>query len=133
MPENLHRQVDTKYASKGDITSFSDGYPFLIIGQESLNLLNSKLEKPLPINRFRPNLVFNGGQPHDEDRWKQFSINDITFYGVKPCSRCVVTTVDQETGSAGTEPLRTLTTYRKFDHKVNFGMNLLHKGKGKLT
>ncbi|KUG26438.1 flavodoxin reductase (ferredoxin-nadph reductase) family 1 [hydrocarbon metagenome] len=130
MPDNSERKVDKKFAINNEITNLSDGYPFLILGQESLNLLNSKLDEPLPINRFRPNLVFTGGLPHDEDNWKQFSINNIIFKPVKPCSRCVVTTIDQQTGEQSTEPLKTLSTYRTIDNKVKFGMNLLHEGRG---
>lgn len=134
MPDKSERKVDENYAKQNEITSLSDGYPFLIAGQESLNLLNSKLETPLPMNRFRPNLVFTGGKPHDEDTWKQFALNDIIFKPVKPCSRCVITTIDQETAEQGTEPLKTLATYRRTDeNKVLFGMNLLHEGKGVIS
>ena len=131
MPDKSKRKVDNTFASKNEITSLSDGYPFLIIGEESLNLLNSKLETPLPMNRFRPNIVFFGGSAHDEDSWKQFKINDITFKPVKTCLRCVITTIDQETGEQGIEPLKTLSTYRRTENnKVKFGMNLLHEGEG---
>ena len=134
MPDRSERKVDEKYAKQNEITSLADGYPFLIVGQESLNLLNSKLETPLPMNRFRPNLVFTGGKPHDEDMWQQFKINDIIFKPVKPCSRCVITTIDQETAEQGNEPLKTLSTYRRADeNKVLFGMNLLHEGKGVIS
>lgn len=131
MPDETGRKVDTNYAKNNEVTSFADGYPFLIIGQESLNLLNSKLEIPLPMNRFRPNFVFTGGKPHDEDTWKEFKINEIIFKPVKPCARCVITTVNQETAEQGVEPLKTLSTYRRADNnKVLFGMNLLHEGRG---
>lgn len=130
MPDETERKVDINYAKNNEITSFADGYPFLIVGQESLNLLNSKLEVPLPINRFRPNFVFTGGNPHAEDSWKQFSINDIIFKPVKPCARCVITTVNQSNADQGFEPLKTLATYRAVGNKVMFGMNLLHEGSG---
>lgn len=131
MPDKTERKVDTNYAKNNEVTSFADGYPFLIIGQESLNLLNSKLEIPLPMNRFRPNFVFTGGKPHDEDTWKEFKINEIIFKPVKPCARCVITTVNQDTAEQGVEPLKTLSTYRRADNnKVLFGMNLLHEGRG---
>jgi len=134
MPDKSERKVDEKYAKQNEITSLSDGYPFLIAGQESLNLLNSKLGIPLPMNRFRPNLVFIGGAPHDEDKWQQFKINEIIFKPVKPCSRCVITTIDQETAEQGTEPLKTLSTYRLTENnKVMFGMNLLHEGRGTIS
>src|SRR6478752_4697281 len=71
------------------ITSLSDGYPLLIIGQSSLDDLNSRLAEPLPINRFRPNIVFTGGAPFEEDLLEHFIINGINFSAVKPCARCV--------------------------------------------
>lgn len=132
MPDETNRLVDTAYAKNNEITSFSDGYPFLIIGQSSLNELNSKLSTPFLMDRFRPNIVFTNGSPYIEDNWKHFCINDIDFFGVKTCSRCVITTIDQQTMTAGKEPLKTLATYRAVNNKIKFGMNLLHRGKGKL-
>lgn len=96
MPDSTKRRVDTRYAFKKELTSFSDGYPFLIIGQSSLDDLNARLAEPLPMNRFRPNIVFTGAEPYHEDIMEQFSINDIQFYGVKLCARCVIITTDQE-------------------------------------
>jgi uncharacterized protein len=130
MPEDTKRMVDTEYAKNNETTSFSDGYPFLIIGQSSLDELNSKLAEPLPIDRFRPNIVFTSGEPHEEDSWKHITINGVDFYGVKTCARCVVTTIDQQTAVAGKEPLKTLAAYRSVNNKIKFGMNLLHKGTG---
>lgn len=124
-PEENPRQVDPRYSLKDGHVSLADAFPFLIIGQESLNLLNSKMEQPLPMNRFRPNFVFSGGMPHDEDTWQHFTIGNNRFVGVKPCSRCVLTTVNQDTAEKGAEPLRTLSTYRKRDAKIYFGQNLL--------
>lgn len=77
------------------------------------------------MNRFRPNFVFTGGKAHEEDNWKKFRIGRNRFVAVKPCSRCVLTTVDQLTGIKGTEPLATLATYRKQGNKIKFGQNLL--------
>ncbi len=130
MPDDTNRMVDTDFAKDGETTSFSDGYPFLIIGQSSLDELNSKLAAPLAIDRFRPNIVFTAGEPHIEDSWKHFSINGIDFWGVKTCGRCMITTIDQQTTVQNKEPLKTLSTYRSFDNKIKFGMNLLHKGSG---
>lgn len=124
-PEENVRTVDPQYALNDENVSLADGYPFLIIGEASLADLNSKMESPLPMNRFRPNFVFSGGQPFEEDHWKEFTIGSNRFLGVKPCSRCVLTTVDQETAVKGTEPLRTLATYRKWNNKIFFGQNLL--------
>lgn len=130
MHNNSNRFVDKDYAKNNEIVSFADGYPFLIIGEESLNHLNSKLDEKLPMNRFRPNFVFSGGGPHVEDKWKVFTIGGNKFFGVKPCARCVVTTIDQKTGTKNIEPLKTLSTYRLSDNKIKFGQNLLHEGAG---
>jgi uncharacterized protein len=130
MQESSKRNVDPLYAIGHDITSFSDGYPILLIGQESLNDLNQRLTEPLPMNRFRPNIVMIGGQPFEEDMMKLFTINNIDFYGVKLCGRCVVTTTDQETGITAKEPLKTLSTYRLYNNKVLFGQNVICGGQG---
>ncbi len=133
MPDATQRTVDANYAHNKEITSFSDGYPLLIIGQASLDDLNSRLTSPLPMNRFRPNIVFTGGLPFQEDDMKQFNIGDIQFSGVKPCARCVITTIDQETAIKAKEPLKTLSTYRAKDHKIYFGQNLLFNGSGTIS
>jgi len=130
MPDSTQRTVDEQYAHNKEITSFSDGYPLLIIGQASLDDLNNRLTSPLPMNRFRPNIVFTGGLPFQEDDMKQFHIGDIQFFGVKPCARCVITTIDQESGIKAKEPLKTLSTYRAKNQKIYFGQNLLFNGSG---
>jgi len=130
MPDGSHRPVDVNYAHNKEITSFSDGYPLLMIGQASLDDLNSRLSSPLPMNRFRPNIVFTGGLPFQEDELKQFSIGDIRFMGVKLCARCVMTTIDQQTAVKAKEPLKTLSTYRMKENKIHFGQNLLYHGSG---
>lgn len=134
MPDESHRKVPQEYAvTPNDINSFSDGFPFLIIGQSSLDDLNSRLKTPIGMNRFRPNFVFTGGQAYEEDAWQEFLIGALTFYGVKPCSRCVMTTVDQEKGVlSGKEPLKTLAKYRMVDNAVLFGQNLIGPSKGQL-
>jgi uncharacterized protein YcbX len=130
MPDVTRRLVDTDYAKENEITSFSDAFPFLIIGQSSLDEMNARLREPLSMNRFRPNIVFTSGFPNEEDNWKHFTIDEVDFFGVKTCARCIITTIDQQTAESGMEPLRTLTSYRKIDNKVKFGINLLHKGSG---
>ena len=124
MPETTKRVVDESYA-KNKIVSFADGYPFLIIGQSSLDDLNSRMEIPLPMNRFRTNFVFTGGKPFEEDEWRKIKIGEIVFEVVKPCARCVITTTNQETAERLHEPLFTLSKFRKIDNKVIFGMNLV--------
>jgi hypothetical protein len=130
MPETSRRLVDREYALKDDITSFADGYPILMIGQSSLDDLNSRMKEALPVNRFRPNIVFTGGLPFEEDTMEHFIVNGIHCYAVKPCARCVITTTDQETGMTGKEPLKTLASYRRVKNEVYFGQNILTDGNG---
>lgn len=124
-PEKKGRLVDQAYASNQEHVSLADGYPFLIIGQSSLDDLNNRLSEPISMRRFRPNLVFSGGEPFAEDSWREFTIGDNSFVNLKLCARCVLTTIDPETGKQGTEPLATLAKFRRSDNKVNFGANLV--------
>ncbi|WP_295798120.1 MOSC N-terminal beta barrel domain-containing protein [Mucilaginibacter sp.] len=133
MPDDTQRIVDQRYAPENSVTSFSDAYPFLIIGQASLDDLNNRLAETLPMNRFRPNIVFTGGEPYDEDLYGHFTIGDINFYGVKLCARCVLTTIDQETAKKGKEPLKKLASYRFKNNKILFGQNLIHNGFGQIS
>jgi len=130
MPESTQRKVDPRYAVNEESVSFADGMPYLIIGQSSLDELNSRLESPVPMNRFRPNLVFSGGEPFLEDQLRKIRIGSVEFQIIKPCARCVLTTVDQDTGEKGKEPLRTLATYRTVNNKVMFGQNVVALGRG---
>jgi len=132
MPDETNRITDQRYTSENSITSFSDAYPFLLIGQSSLDDLNSKLTETLPMNRFRPNIVFTGGEPYQEDMMHTFTIGDITFHGVKLCARCAMTAIDQENGTSGKEPLKTLARYRSKNKKIMFGQNLSHEGLGEI-
>jgi uncharacterized protein YcbX len=132
MPDSEKRKVDPEYASEDDITSFSDGYPLLIIGKASVDDLNSRLAEPLSLNRFRPNIVFTGGKPYEEDIMEHVKINSIDLYGVKLCARCAITTINQATAERAKEPLKTLATYRMKNNKIYFGQNILHKQTGVL-
>ena len=132
MPDAVKRSVDTQYAIDKEIVSFADGYPMLLIGQSSLDDLNSRLQEELTIQRFRPNIVFTGGEPFEEDELEEFKIKGILFYGVKLCARCVITTINPDTAIKGKEPLRTLATYRMRNNNIYFGQNLLHKGEGSI-
>jgi len=132
MPESHHRQVNPARAKLGDIVSFTDGYPFLLISEASLADLNSRLESPLVMERFRPNIVISDVAAFAEDEFAQVRIGEISFRGVKRCERCVITTIDPLTGERGREPLRTLSQYRLVDQKVWFGMNLIHDHGGVL-
>lgn len=133
MPDDSIRKVDTEYAFRNEITAFSDGFPFLLIGQSSLDDLNNRLAEPLPINRFRPNIVFTGGDAFEEDMLDHLIINGVHFFVVKPCARCTITTTDQQTSDKGKEPLATLSTYRRKDNNIYFGQNLLHNGGGMIN
>ena len=128
MPDTTRRAADGRYAPKGQYVSFADGFPFLIIGQASLDDLNSRLADPLPMNRFRPNFVFTGGTPFAEDAWTDFRIGDVSFKGVKRCARCVITTIDQETALRAREPLRTLAAFRRVGNNIYFGQNVVWMG-----
>lgn len=132
MPDSSRRMVDKKYSLNNDITSLSDAYPFLIIGEQSLNDLNSRLTQKISMDRFRTNFVFSGGISFDEDKWRKIQIGQIMFYPVKPCSRCAVPTIDPSTGERGNEPLTTLSLFRKVDNKIYFGQNMLHSGVGEI-
>jgi hypothetical protein len=130
MPDETKRKVDKRYAKNEETTSFSDGYPLLMIGEASLEKLNTKLDDPLPISRFRPNIVFTGGHAHIEDEMAVFEINGTRLSGVKPCSRCVMTTINEKTAAGGKEPLKTLATYRMKNNKLYFGQNVLQQQNG---
>ena len=129
-PENLSRQIDPRYKINDDHVSLADGYPLLVIGQSSLDDLNGRMESPLPMNRFRPNLVFTGGEPFEEDHWSRFKIGESGFAAVKKCARCVLTTVNQDTAEKGIEPLATLAKYRRGENNVYFGQNLIPLNSG---
>ena len=132
MPDTTRRAVDPEYAAADDQVGFADGFPFLLISQASLDDLNARLDRPLPMLRFRPNLVIGGCAPYAEDDWRRIRIGALEFRVAKPCSRCVIPTIDYATGERGREPLQTLMTYRRRDNKIYFGQNLIHEGTGRL-
>jgi uncharacterized protein YcbX len=148
MPEETKRGINPLFNTGEDIVSFADGYPFMALGEGSLADLNSRLDAPLPMDRFRPNLVIGGSESYAEDRWKRVRIGDTIFRGTKPCARCSITTVDQASGLfAGKEPLRTLAGYRMAKqvmpeayaamgmgaNDVLFGQNLVPENAGKMV
>jgi uncharacterized protein YcbX len=116
----------------------ADGYPILVVSEASLSLLNQKIQgynplaEPMEMSRFRPNIVFNNLQPHQEDSLGTFEIDSATLHITKPCSRCILTTIDPITLERGDEPLRTLSTYRKENNKILFGANALCIKPGKI-
>lgn len=133
LPDAQVRQVDQDYAAAEDQVGFADGFPFLLISQASLDELNGRLPSPVPMTRFRPNLVVSGCEAFAEDSWKRIRIGELSFRVVKPCSRCIIPTIDPLSGERAAEPLRTLSSYRRRDNKVYFGQNLLHDGIGELA
>ncbi len=113
----------------GALATFADGYPLLATNEGSLRDLNERLQaqgdEPLPMNRFRPNVVVEGAEPWAEDHWTTLRLPDIELANAKPCGRCVVTTTDQETGErSGKQPLKILAKFRLVDQKMLFGINL---------
>jgi uncharacterized protein YcbX len=137
--DDFQRQTSTTHTDTPGEVGFADGYPLLFISEASLDDLNSRLtargKAPVPMNRFRPNVVIAGCEPFAEDTWRQVVIDGIGFDIVKPCARCVITTVDQVMGETPDvrEPLATLATYRRgANGGAMFGQNVIHRGRGTL-
>ena len=130
MPDSSFRQVDRDYYAADQRVAFSDAYPFLVTNQASLGELNTRLEEPVSMQRFRPNIVVDGDVPWEEDSWSKLRIGTVEFAVVKPCSRCVFTTVDPISAEKGKEPLRTLAQYRRTELGVIFGQNLVQLNTG---
>jgi len=129
MGDDSRRDINERFNKGGEVVSFADGYPLLVIGEASLADLNDKLDvahagrlpafQPLLMNRFRPNIVVSGSDAYAEDRWDRIKVGDAVFRGTKPCARCVITTVDQAKGEFdGKEPLKTLSSYRMAKHVI---------------
>jgi uncharacterized protein len=130
-PESNPRQIETPSVD-GENVSLADAYPLMIIGEASLADLNSRLSEPMTMNRFRPNLIFSGGAPYEEDTWNEFTIGGEQFTGVKRCARCVLTTINPLTGVKGVEPLKTLATYRRRNNKIYFGQNVIARTRNEI-
>ncbi|MFF7178645.1 MOSC N-terminal beta barrel domain-containing protein [Streptomyces sp. NPDC008121] len=140
MDEPAHRRpINPAYALPGETVSFADGYPLLVTTSASLDALNALIaqgehagEGPLPMDRFRPNVVLDGTAPWAEDDWTRLAIGEVTFRVARSCGRCVVTTTDQTTAERGREPLRTLARHRKDGNRLIFGQNLVPEHTGTL-
>ena len=132
MPESFQRQTSLDYTQPGDHTGFADAFQVLVAGEASLEDLNSKLSTPVPMNRFRPNIVICGSSPFEEDTWNGFELGGVPFRFAKICGRCAVTATNQETGEVGVEPLKTLAAYRKFDSNVYFGAYFVPENGGEI-
>ncbi len=128
------RATDPEYAA-GHQVGFADGFPVLLVSESSVDELARRVGRPIPVERFRPNIVVTGDSAHDEDRWHRFAIGELAFEGVKLCARCKVTTIDQDSGDRdpASEPLRTLAYYRRIESHVYFGVNVVHRGPGRIA
>lgn len=132
MPDESFRRVDTARVQDLRRVSFADGFPLLITSMASLDELNERLDSPVEMRRFRPNIVVDGATPWAEDQWRELAVGTSVFSLVKPCSRCVMTTVDPDAGvkDPSTQPLKTLARYRRTEDGVIFGMNAIHESAG---
>ncbi len=135
MPDDARRPVDPAYALPDDVTSFADGFPFLVLSAASVADLNNRITsgggQPIGADRFRANFLIEGATPYAEDNWARFRIGECEFEAVKPCSRCLIPTLDQTTGErTGPEPLRTLATYRARGGKIALAQNALARRLG---
>ncbi|HMK72199.1 MAG TPA: MOSC domain-containing protein, partial [Myxococcaceae bacterium] len=129
---SFQRPLNPDYVPEGGDVGFADGYPLLVLSDASVAELNRRLAEPLPMNRFRPNLVVTGCPAFAEDAWKRIRVGEVVLHIVKPCERCAITTVDQATGEQGKEPLATLATFRRYGGGVAFGQNAVHQGPGRI-
>jgi uncharacterized protein YcbX len=136
LDDPTRRSPNQKYAAPEDRVSFADGYPVLLANAASLDAVNDWLaeagEEPVAMTRFRPNVVVSGAPAWAEDDWlgRRVRIGDVTLRAVKPCGRCVMTTIDQETAQRGRQPLRILGRHRHFPAGLLFGLNLIPDGNG---
>ena len=124
LPDNAPRRVQPDWVKNEHHVSFADAYPYLIVGESTLTDLNLKLEEKITMQRFRPNLVFTGGKAYEEYIWKDIAIGDGLMQCIKPCTRCIVTTMNPETAEVGKEPLKTLFK-QKINDKMVFGENAI--------
>ena len=110
--------------------SLADGYPYLMIGSQSLDFLNEKLTDKITVLRFRPNLVISTETPHEEDDFTTFKIGEVNFKNIKTCERCIMVNNDPDNGKLKKEPLKTLSKYRVVNNSVLFGTNVVSLNSG---
>ena len=127
MPDSTERQIELDYSRPGEWVSFADGYPILVLGRASMAELNSRMERPVPTDRFRANIIVSGAEAWQEDTWTTLTGGPVSMKLVKQCARCIVIRTDQQTGDRMDEPMKTLLTYRRIDNKVMVGMNAIPK------
>ncbi len=141
LDDPTRRRVNPDFGEDSDRVGFADGYPVGLANAASLDALNDliaesgSLEGPLPMTRFRPNLVISGAPAWVEDEWtgRRIRIGEVTFRVAKPNDRCLVTTIDQESGDKGKEPLRTLGRYRNVDQDLLFATYLIPDNRGHIA
>jgi len=133
MPGDAVRPVDGIYASQGETVGFADGFPLLLISRASLDDLNTRLPAAVPMNRFRPNLVVEGCEAFAEDGWRRIRIGDLEFDVAKPCSRCAIPSIIQESGERDPHINRALASFRRREGQIYFGQNLLYRQLGRLS
>ena len=122
MDAGSHRPV----RGGGGEVSFADAAPLLVLSEASVADLNMRLAEAVSMRNFRPNLVVSGVAAYGEDGFGDFTAGSARFKAMWRCSRCVLTTIDPDTGvrnSAG-QPLKTLMDYRRKDNVALFGLNV---------
>ena len=134
LDDPTRRAVNPEFGSDGDVVSFADGYPLLLTSTASLGELGGWLtedgDQPVPMSRFRPSVVVAGSGPWAEDGWRRIRIGAVSFRVVKPCGRCMVTTIDQMTGEVGSQPLKMLGRRRLIGNDLVFGQNMIPETPG---
>jgi hypothetical protein len=134
LDDPTRRQVDPEFGVPEDRVSFADGYPLLLTSVGSLDALGRWLiedaQPVVPMTRFRPSVVVAGAAPWAEDGWRRIQIGPVPFRVAKPCGRCVVTTIDQQTAERGRQPLAMLGRRRRFGQQLVFGQNLIPDATG---
>ncbi|MBQ0721892.1 MAG: MOSC domain-containing protein [Gammaproteobacteria bacterium] len=127
---DTQRQVDTDYALANETVGFADGFPVLLVSQASLDEFNSHLDEPIQMQRFRPNIVIDGCAAYAEDDWQRLSIGGLELTLVKPCSRCIMPSIDPATGHKQLQVNAALMATRRRDRETFFGQNAVHRGVG---
>lgn len=127
---DTRRPLPAKYVPEGGEAAFQDSMPYHLVSLSSLAELNRRSSSPVPVERFRPNIVVEGSEPFAEDFWRRVTVGGVPFRVVKPVGRCAVTTVDQRTGAQGKEPLAVLSTFRRKENNVLFGQYLVAEAEG---
>jgi uncharacterized protein YcbX len=133
MPDETIRATHPDFSRPGDHVGFADALPVLVAGEASLADLNARLDLPIPMNRFRANIIVEGSEPYAEDTWEGFTLGGVRFRQAKQCGRCRVTTTDQDTAVVGKEPLKTLATYRRRENSVIFGTYYIPESTGRIA